>query len=464
MTSLPRVCLYKTVDFGACDISFTRDFDNEQMDAFRCLFNLPGFMVALQGPHGTGKSFFEYRILLPFLQSVKTRTGKAHQVLIVGPTNVLNDRTAVEMQKVVNEYVKRKFGKPVLVVRLHREDTERKIAWKPASDERRQTTRPDAIRDDGVQDVLNEAAEALVYRKMIQGHYERTAGYTTGISDPRAKEIQLSLGHRMLQKAGIISESWSEPDNPKYDAFRLSFHQYLSSQAMSKADIKIFMENTKILRDDTLRDADVVVCTPFCVGQHVIHSILKPTVVNIDKASQIMEPLLWPLMTYYTAPQNEELNAILHVGDHFQLRPIVTSSAKENPFRSQLRVSLFARLVFAGLDLPMLEEQHRMHPDMADVVSSTYYDDLLRSHESTGHKYNEKARTLREWNRTVFGKQSNLIFVDVQGTQATQSDKRRRRVVIESPTSRGRCCTGRMDSSKPRSCDQVLGHSDLGSV
>ena len=61
-------------------------------------------------------------------------------------------------------------------------------------------------------------------------------------------------------------------------------------------------------------------------------------------------------------------------GDHKQLRPKVDTyelSVQAGRGHS-LNVSLFERLVMAGLPHTTLEVQHRMHPDISSLIKHTY--------------------------------------------------------------------------------------------
>ncbi|KAL4912651.1 hypothetical protein BDW62DRAFT_194116 [Aspergillus aurantiobrunneus] len=62
---------------------------------------------------------------------------------------------------------------------------------------------------------------------------------------------------------------------------------------------------------------------------------VRPTVIAVDEAARLMEPELWPALTWYTP------RAVLLIGDHRQLRPLVFTRPAEHPFSPQPGLSLF---------------------------------------------------------------------------------------------------------------------------
>jgi len=64
----------------------------------------------------------------------------------------------------------------------------------------------------------------------------------------------------------------------------------------------------------------------------------------------------------------------LSAGDHKQLRPKVESYelSVQAGRGHTLNVSLFERLVLAGMPHTSLAVQHRMHPDISQLIKHTY--------------------------------------------------------------------------------------------
>jgi superfamily I DNA and/or RNA helicase len=91
------------------------------------------------------------------------------------------------------------------------------------------------------------------------------------------------------------------------------------------------------LREDVLRNADVVVCTPCVAGQRDIRTFVNPVVITVDEATKVIEADMWSLAWY-------DPTAYILIGDQKQLQVTVNSSIEENPLGFQLKHTLFRRL------------------------------------------------------------------------------------------------------------------------
>ena len=63
------------------------------------------------------------------------------------------------------------------------------------------------------------------------------------------------------------------------------------------------------------------------------------------------------------------------IGDHQQLKPTV--STYELASKYHLDVSLFERLILNGFEHVQLKEQHRMRPEVSEMIKSVFYPQLL---------------------------------------------------------------------------------------
>lgn len=66
---------------------------------------------------------------------------------------------------------------------------------------------------------------------------------------------------------------------------------------------------------------------------------------------------------------------LLNTGDHKQLQPNVVS--KDGSEKYNLDVSLFERMARCGMKSSILTEQRRMRPEIAFLLSSTVYPNML---------------------------------------------------------------------------------------
>jgi hypothetical protein len=149
--ALPKVDLFRTVRRE--DKPEVQNFKEslegnlQQTKIVECLSSLPGRIVAIQGPAGSGKTVIAiHGIVLPlsyFARDPETpslwekdaftdapKTGKArHQVILLAPQNPVCDNLAMKADEVLMDHAeeqltRRANGKPPLVIRLHQQATE----------------------------------------------------------------------------------------------------------------------------------------------------------------------------------------------------------------------------------------------------------------------------------------------------------------------------------------------------
>jgi len=96
--------------------------------------------------------------------------------------------------------------------------------------------------------------------------------------------------------------------------------------------------------------------------QHILHMI-KPKIVIVEEAAEVME-------SHIVSSLNAGTQHLILIGDHKQLRP------KPNDYdmveKYKLDISLFERLVINNFPFVTLENQHRMRPEIAELVRPIY--------------------------------------------------------------------------------------------
>ncbi|KAH7096945.1 P-loop containing nucleoside triphosphate hydrolase protein [Auriculariales sp. MPI-PUGE-AT-0066] len=102
-------------------------------------------------------------------------------------------------------------------------------------------------------------------------------------------------------------------------------------------------------------------------------------VLLIEEAGEILEP-------HVLTALGQNIKQMILIGDHQQLRPKVNNYAltveKGNGF--ELNVSLFERLVKAGYPHSTLKKQHRMRPEISDLVRHLSYQNLVDADGTRG--------------------------------------------------------------------------------
>ena len=116
-------------------------------------------------------------------------------------------------------------------------------------------------------------------------------------------------------------------------------------------------ELSRRARRQEIENAQVLACT-FGSLARLAPELPPPVTAVVDEATQAIEPAVWTCVPY--------VQRLVLVGDPHQLGPVVMQPG--NP----LQTSLLQRLVEARIELPMLEVQHRMREELAELVRPTY--------------------------------------------------------------------------------------------
>ncbi|KAL5119739.1 hypothetical protein ACEQ8H_002345 [Pleosporales sp. CAS-2024a] len=138
----------------------------------------------------------------------------------------------------------------------------------------------------------------------------------------------------------------------------------------------------------------IVACTTTAAAKYT-EDIQKaaPGIILVEEAGEILESHILTALT----PATKQL---ILIGDHKQLRPKVNNYllTVEKGEGYDLNVSLFERLVLAGVPHTTLSTQHRMRPEISALVRSLTYPELRDSDTVRGRP-------------DLRGFQDNIIFV-----------------------------------------------------
>lgn len=105
--------------------------------------------------------------------------------------------------------------------------------------------------------------------------------------------------------------------------------------------------------------------------QHVLH-LVKPKIVIVEEAAEVLE-------SHIVSALNAGTQHLILIGDHKQLRP--NPNEYDLIVKYKLDISLFERLVKNDFPHVTLQIQHRMRPEIADLVRGHIYD-VLHDHDS----------------------------------------------------------------------------------
>jgi hypothetical protein len=138
----------------------------------------------------------------------------------------------------------------------------------------------------------------------------------------------------------------------------------------------------------------IVACTTTAAAKYT-EDIQKasPGIILVEEAGEILESHILTAMT----PATKQL---ILIGDHKQLRPKVNnySLTAEKGEGYDLNISMFERLVRAGVPHTTLTKQHRMRPQISVLVRSLTYPELEDGDKTRGRP-------------DLRGFQDNVIFV-----------------------------------------------------
>jgi len=124
----------------------------------------------------------------------------------------------------------------------------------------------------------------------------------------------------------------------------------------------------------------IVACTTTAAAKYT-QDIQKaaPGIILVEEAGEILESHILTALTRAT-------KQLILIGDHKQLRPKVNNYglSAEKGEGYDLNVSLFERLVLAGVPHTTLSKQHRMRPEISALVRTLTYPELEEAESTNG--------------------------------------------------------------------------------
>ena len=221
------------------------------------------------------------------------------------------------------------------------------------------------------------------------------ASQQTGYSIVRIRKDHMNY-EEVEELANINIQSLSIRDRWRlYNHWEEEWFRLLEEENMMKVEMyNDYCRELAELRQHedkyVLETADVVGMTTTGAAkyQHILHGI-KPKIVIVEEAAEVLEAHIVSALSAGT-------QHLILIGDHKQLRPKPNEHVLATDY--SLSISLFERLVMKQMSQATLEIQHRMRPEIAQLVCPHVYEKLL-NHESV-----EKYPDIR-------GISKNLFFV-----------------------------------------------------
>ena len=153
-----------------------------------------------------------------------------------------------------------------------------------------------------------------------------------------------------------------------------------------------FEKEREMIMVKCLKKADIIgLTTTGAAKHHAILSQIGAKIVIMEEAAEVLEGHVLATLTQHT-------QHLILIGDHKQLRPKTNDYILARNYK--LDVSLFERLINNKFPCVTLEVQHRMRPELSEIVSSKFYDGILKDDPLT-----------REYGN-IKGLKQNIYFVD----------------------------------------------------
>ena len=156
-------------------------------------------------------------------------------------------------------------------------------------------------------------------------------------------------------------------------------------------ELSIYEMKSKEAKIKCLQQASVIGLTTTGATIHSdLLSEVQSKIVIVEEAAEVLEPQILATLTKHT-------QHLILIGDHKQLRPKTNDHIIGT--QHKLEISMFERLVRNSLPLTTLSVQHRMRPEISQIVSDHFYQSSLLDHEMTKSHPN------------VMGMKHNVYFV-----------------------------------------------------
>ncbi|XP_071505637.1 NFX1-type zinc finger-containing protein 1-like [Diadema antillarum] len=228
---------------------------------------------------------------------------------------------------------------------------------------------------------------------------------TRSVKDNHAK-LKRFVERKMLGKDEIDFEYtvsthdvWRMSPNDRWGLYHMWVNMYIADLQMNLARCESqykrlcfkLQEAKDTEKVQVLRRATIIgmTTTAAASNQQVLQRV-RPKIVVVEEAAEVFE-------AHIITALHSSCQQLILIGDHQQLRPkpSVYMLAK----KYHLDVSLFERLVNNGFPYTQLQIQHRMRPQIADIMRKHFYD-VLDDHDS-----------VKEFGN-IQGVTKNMFFID----------------------------------------------------
>ncbi|XP_060589825.1 NFX1-type zinc finger-containing protein 1-like [Ruditapes philippinarum] len=212
------------------------------------------------------------------------------------------------------------------------------------------------------------------------------------------------------EEADRIGNIWNMNFKDRWRLYRMWLRQ-LCNNIYSKIESKKmeFEAASERYRDfileqekEIMQNATVIGMTTSCAAKYQATLCeIEPKIVIVEEAAEVLE-------AHVVTTLSKGCQHLILIGDHKQLKPNPT--VYKLAVKYKLNISLFERIVSNGIQFNTLKLQHRMRPEIAEIIRHIYPE--LKDHDIV-KSYPD-----------VKGISSNLYFIDHRHSEESNEDLR----------------------------------------
>ncbi|XP_052100557.1 NFX1-type zinc finger-containing protein 1-like [Mytilus californianus] len=221
----------------------------------------------------------------------------------------------------------------------------------------------------------------------------------------------IKFGEKIIKEtAEIITNLWELTLEDRWKFYRFWVSEYIKSEKQQLLDTEELIsalfdryKKAKLQIDELIMSKASVIALTTTAAARYYDSLakLKPTITIIEEAAEVLE-------AHIVTALSQNCQHVILIGDHKQLEP--KPAVYELAVKYNLSVSLFERMINNDLHYYCLQRQHRMRPDIADLVRHIY--PTLEDNENV--TYYEDVRGIRQ----------NLYFINHSSPEVYSDDGR----------------------------------------
>ncbi|KIW10263.1 hypothetical protein PV08_11225 [Exophiala spinifera] len=418
--NLPKWNIYSPLHDKSLATPTLMNLNDGQKQAIEMAKNAPGGFLICHGGPGTGKTHFIVEAVTPFLND----SAKEHKLLLTAATNRGVDSMASELSDRLRLLSK---DDPSLasryILRVHSYKTEKAIVMRHAEKSRRQNLSKKPA--SSAKPTAGQASERTDPPGSITAHCTTfSSSKFELIDDHRVQNINLSVGHKVLELHDLISStSTPEPDfsssSGRNDKFvrlytRYSRGEWFPSDVNAKLEEALDEVLGAVVQGATALCATVGGAAEYNISRHYSNAEL----IVMDEAARMPEFETWPLFAFYPKAVGK-----IMVGDPDQLGPHIDEFEELEPYHEQLSMSLQERCQKAGFESAFFTVQYRATPQIADIYNGACYENRLSHDETTSidHPKRILADAVKRHNEQTYGCDNSVVFFDTPSAEDTQA-------------------------------------------